>query len=59
MDIFLFDEVKEINTKVKHGKHKAAGWDRGWDGLPWYQKIESGVPIMEVDGPLVAHGGKT
>ena len=51
--------VKEINTKVKHGRHKVAeGGNRGWDIFHWHQGIGRGVSIMEVDGPLVVHQSK-
>ena len=55
--------VKEIDTKVKHGRHKLQrvgieGGNRGWDVFHWLQGMERGVSIMEVDGPLVVHRGK-
>ena len=47
--------VKEINTKVKHGRCEVAeGGTEG--GILWYQNIER--EVMEVDGQLVVHGGQ-
>ena len=50
---------KEINMKVKHGRHKVAeGGNGGSDIFAWQQGIGRGVSIMEFDGPLVVHRGK-
>ena len=41
--LYVLGGVKEINTKVKHGRGDVAeGGKRGWDVLLWYQNIERG-----------------
>ena len=49
---------KVIITKVKHGRLVITeSVKRGWNILFWWQNMEKGVSIMEVDGPLIIHGG--